>query len=103
MSGGSLTDYNHNLYLLNDWADKIEAENPLLAEQMRDMAYLLGRYDYYMSGDIGENGIQKAWGEYRDKWIEMDTDEVKKLMFEKCLDMVNSILKGYRKRGIDGN
>lgn len=95
MSGGALTDYRHNLYQMDEWADKIERENPLLADQMRDMCKLLGRYDYYLSGDIGEDDIEKAWNEYREKWINIDTQAVEETMYNKCLDMVHSMVKGY--------
>ena len=94
MSGGA---FDYNQYWLDDWAKQIEPENPLLAEQMRDMCKLLNRYDYYLCGDIGEEEIEKAWTKYRDKWIKMDTERIETMMFEKCLEMVDSMIKGYRK------
>lgn len=94
MSGGA---FNYKEYWLGDWARQIEPENPLLAEQMRDMCELLGRYDYYLCDDIGKKEIEKAWTKYRDKWIEMDTERIETMMFEKCLEMVDSMIKGYRK------
>ena len=96
MSGGVLTDYgSSSLSDMDDWAKMIEKDNPLLAEQMRDMCKLLGRYDCYLSGDIGEDDIEKAWSEYREKWIDIDTQAVEETMYEKCLDMVHSMVKGY--------
>lgn len=95
MSGGVLTDYQYNLGELLSWADGVERDNPLLADQLRDIHTLLGRYDYYLSGDIGEDGIQKAWSEYRKKWLDIDTEHVEKVLFEKCLDLVHSTIKGH--------
>ena len=95
MSGGGLTGYEHDLYRLCDWANAVEKDNPLLAEQMRDMANLLGRYDYYLAGDIGNDAISKAWETYRSKWIQMDTEKVRQVLFEKCMDLVDSTIKGY--------
>lgn len=97
MSGGHLTDYQHDLHRLNDWAEIIDKVNPLLALQMRDMCELLDRYDRYLSGDIGEDAIGKAWSEYRDKWIEMDTASIEDVMFEKCLETLHEMINGYRK------
>lgn len=94
MSGGA---FDHRQYLLEDWAREIEPENPLLAKQMYDLHKLLDRYDYYLSGDTGEEEIEKAWVKYRDKWIEMDTASIEEVMFEKCLEMVQSMINGYRK------
>ena len=98
MSGGVLTDYgSSSISSIYDWARIIERENPLLAEQMRDLGELLGRYDYYLAGDIGEDSIQKAWEKYRTKWIEIDTEKVEQVMFEKCLDLVDGMIKGFTK------
>lgn len=95
MSGGALTDYGgSSLYAMEDWAMRLEKDNPLLAEQMRDMAKLLGRYDYYLSGDIGEEAIEKAWTAYRDKWLGMDPEELRRIMFGKCMDLVDSMIRG---------
>ena len=96
-SGGALTEYTHNLSDIKDWARQIERHNPLLAQQLDDMYDLLDRYDYYLSGDIGEDGIQKAWKKYCDKWINIDTEKVEQVMFEKCLDLVDRMIKGYAK------
>ena len=96
-SGGALTEYTHNLSDIKDWARQIERHNPLLAQQLDDMCDLLYRYDYYLSGDIGEDDIQKAWKKYCDKWINIDTEKVEQVMFEKCLDLVDRMIKGYAK------
>lgn len=97
MSGGALTDYHHDLFRMGEWAQVIERENPLLAEQMKDMCKLLGRYDYYLSGDIGEDSIEKAWSEYRDKWIGMDSTSAEHMMCDICIEIVRDMVRGYRK------
>lgn len=94
MSGGHLTDYYHDLHRLDEWADKLQPENCLLAEMMIDLHTLLCRYDYYLSGDTGDDVICMAWSKFRDKWLNIDTDQVTELLFEKCLEMVNGAIKG---------
>ena len=95
MSGGALTDYGVNsLYSITNWAREIERENPLLAQQLRDLFDLLHAYDYYLSGDYGKVEIEKAWTKYREKWIKMDTDQVVQILFDKCLEMVDGAVKG---------
>ena len=89
-----MTNYCHNLYDMDLWASRLESENPLLAEQMHDLYRLLDRYDYYLSGDIGEDAIQEAWEEYRTKWIDMDTDKVVEILFGKCIELVDGAVKG---------
>ena len=54
MYGGELTDYQQDLYRVGEWADKLEKENPLLAQQMCDLLELLTAYDEYLSGDIDD-------------------------------------------------
>ena len=97
MSGGELTDHRYDLNRLLDWADKIRNENPLLAGQLYDMRILLGRYDYYLSGDIGEEDIEKAWSEYRDKWIGMDSSSAEYMMCDICIEVVRDMIRGYHK------
>ena len=92
MSGGA---FDYKEWYLGEWAQQIEQENPLLAEQLRDLHKLMGRYDYYLSGDIGKDGIQKAWEEYTAKWFHMDNEKVRQIMFEKCLGLCETVLKGY--------
>lgn len=94
MSGGAF-DYKH--FMLWDWADIIEKQNPLLATQMRDLAELLNEYDLYICGDTGDERVESAWTKYRDKWIEMDTASIEEMMFERCLETLHGMIKGYRK------
>lgn len=100
MSGGHLTDHGtYSLYALEEWAMGVERENILLASMLRDLRVLLDRYDYYLSDDIGEESIEKSWGTFRDKWLNIDSDSITELLFEKCLEMVDGAIKGYK----DGN
>ena len=93
MSGGAF-DYNH--FWLEDWAKLVEPENPLLAEQMRDLCELLGSYDYYLSGDTEGEEIEKAWIKYRNKWIDAPVDHVGKKMEDIYLEIANRIVYGHR-------
>lgn len=99
MSGGRLTDHTYDLYRLEDWAKVVEKENVLLAEMMCDLCKLLDRYDYYMSGDIGEDGVKTAWTTFRDKWLHIDSDTFVEILFDKCLEMVNGAVQGVRSDG----
>ena len=99
MSGGVLTDYRHNLYLLKEWAGRIESQNPLLAEQLCDLYELLGKYDYFLSADIGEERIQEAWAEYRDKWLGIGSDRLREMVIAEAKarvdDYIQSVERGY--------
>lgn len=99
MSGGHLTNHYYNLGDLEDWATVIEREaNPLLAEQMHDLYKLLDRYDYYLSGDIGEVAIQSEWEAYRDKWYNVDAEKLRRMMLEKCMAYCDSMVYGYMRK-----
>lgn len=76
MSGGALTEYTYGTYVLDDWAEKMESENVILAQQMRDMRELLDAYDYYMSGDTSAEDAEEAWVRYRRKWMDFPMDTV---------------------------
>lgn len=96
MSGGGLTDYSGGLYNLEEWARVMESYNPLLSKQMYDLYDLLNRYDYYLAGDIGKDAIAEAWEKYRSKWIDIDTEKVVEIMFDKCLELVNTVIVGHK-------
>lgn len=80
MSGGALTDYHYDIYKLNDWADALEKENRLLAENMRDMSTVLTAYDMYMSGDWGEERVEQEWEKYRSKWFHLTNEDLQKFI-----------------------
>lgn len=92
MSGGHL----EFVYYLAEWARELESVNPLLASMLRDLDKLMHTYDYYLAGDCLEERVAAAWKEYREKWLEIDTDHVEALLFEKCLDLVHSAVSGVR-------
>lgn len=94
MSGGYLTDHEYDLCRLKNWAQKIEQENVILAEMLRDLYDLLGRYDYYMSGDINVEDVKKAWCRFRDKWIAFNRDEIEKIIKDKCQKIVTGAFDG---------
>ncbi len=102
MSGGALTNYEHNLFILGEWADRVEAENPLLAEHMRDLYDLLYKYDYYMSGDIGEDEVSKAWEAFHTKWFDVSKEDLAGRIAMNAMKQaeayVESVSKGYDPR-----
>ena len=96
MSGGALTDYNGHLTDMLDWAHRLERDNPLLAKQIRDLYVLLDRYDYYLSGDIGEEEIEEAWEKYRTKWIKMTTAKLSEKVLADVRAEVDAYLESIR-------
>lgn len=107
MSGGVLTRYTHDLYRLTEWANSVERENPLLAEMLRDMNHLLDRYDYYMSGDIGQDSIRKEWGDFRSKWMLRSESSWNKVVIDRAKAEIDGYLEsirlGYRPEDADGS
>ena len=98
MSGGELTDYYGGLYKLDEWATKLDKHNPVLAEMMRDLRVLLDRYDYYLSGDIGEERLAEAWAQFRDKWLHgsaMTPEAVFARARESMADFMDTLELGY--------
>ena len=97
MSGGALTDYGYDgsIGYLSDWAKRIRPHNPILADHMERLRELLGRYDYYLSGDIGEEDIEKAWKEFLSYSIN-DEESMRYVIMKECKEIIDSALKGYR-------
>lgn len=106
MSGGKLTDYRHNLYELNRWADNIQPHNPMLAEQMRDLCHLLTQYDLFLSDDMDAERLQEEWTKYRHRWIDIGDDglalKVLSICKEKVDELMLSVAKGDTLDGRDG-
>ena len=102
MSGGALTDDRYDLSRLDDWSDKVERENPLLAELMRDLGKLLHVYDYYMSGDKGEESVSRAWEVFHTKWIGISKEDLAGHITMKAMKQaeayVESVCLGYDPR-----
>lgn len=62
MSGGTL----ENLWVMSDWLYELRAEeNKLVSNQVAGLAKefrdLMEECDLYLSGDIGEERMEKAW------------------------------------------
>lgn len=96
MSGGALTDMEYDLFRLDDWAKKIDEENPLLAEHMHDLYNLLHVYDEYMSGDGDEESVENAWTEYRSKWLNVTSEQLEGHIFENIRKEVESYIESFR-------
>lgn len=70
MSGGTLTDdCCYPIFYIEEWAKRVEAENPMFAKLLREESVLLYAYDDYMSGDISKERIEKAWKEFSKRWF----------------------------------
>ena len=97
MSGGGITDNCGvaGLYLIKDWANKVKMENPVLADMMEDMYDVLHSYDYYLAGDYGEDDVEKAWQKFSDKWLSKDLEKLRPIIMERCVKIIDSVIKGY--------
>lgn len=76
MSGGVLTGYTYDLGRLDEWAEAVAPHNALLAEQLTDLHEVLHEYDYWLSGDVGEESAVDAWNAYVAKWLEASPEEL---------------------------
>ena len=76
MSGGALTDYTHDLFRLDEWAERLKPENPLLTEMMHALSKVLYDYDEYMSGDIGKERVSESWERFHEEWIGVSKDDL---------------------------
>lgn len=98
MSGGYLTDYGrYSISAVDEWAEKIEPQNALFAEQLRAMRKMLDAYDLFMSGDIGEDKLTAEWTAYAAKWLDFDTKTVGELVKGILEKVAEGITNGCRK------
>lgn len=97
MSGGALTDYGYegSISNLSQWAKAIRPHNPILADHMERLEHLLNRYDYYLSGDIGEDDIEKEWKQFLSFSIN-DEESMKASILKECENIIDTMFKGYR-------
>ena len=96
MSGGALTDYCGGLTSMLDWAHKLERDNPLLAQQIRDLYVLLDAYDRYLSGDTGDERIEAAWGKYHEKWFKVTPEKLSEMILTDAKAEVDAYLESVR-------
>lgn len=94
MSGGTL----ERTYQCEEWASQLRKVNPLFADMLADTSRILSRYDYYISGDIGEDAIEKEWKAFCTKWMNMDPERFAQMAKEECMDIVDSMVKGHGRR-----
>lgn len=97
MSGGGLSDWDENsrLYIMDDWIRHVRSENPVLAEMMKDMKDVLHSYDYYLAGDYGSDSVEKSWKKFSDKWLSKDLEKLRPIIMERCVKIIDSVIKGY--------
>lgn len=90
MSGEAMED----LWRMEEWAREIDRENPLLAKLVREMRGLLDDYNYYVSGDTGSDKAEKAWSEFRSRWL---SGSMEKVLEELLVSVEHSVLHGWNK------
>lgn len=95
MSGGALTDYHYDIYKLDDWADALDNENRLLADNMRDLSKVLTAYDMYLSGDWGEDRVEEEWEKYRSKWFHISNEDLQRFVSRLMDENVFAICHGH--------
>lgn len=95
MSRGELTDYKHDLFRINDWAEVLKPINPLLSEQLHDLYGLLRDYDSYLSGDTSDTTIESSWATYKNKWVGIISPELESTMVDICMGELSKMLKGH--------
>ena len=94
LSGGTF-EGDWSEWRLTEVASRIEEENPLFGKLLMDVNKLIGRYDYYIAGDIGKEDIAEAWKSFREKWLVGDVGDVVK-------DEVRKSVDSYLQRSQDG-
>ena len=91
MSGGALTDYNsYPLFYIDEWAKRMEPENPMLAKFLMEERELLYAYDWYMSGDTSKEAVEKAWKEFSDRWFGGNLDAVAEDILKRVLEAMRA-------------
>ena len=74
MSGGALTDYQHDLYRMCEWGDNLEKVNPVLAWTLHELCNVLVKYDRFLSGDTDEDIAIQRWRKFTGDFIGMLDD-----------------------------
>ncbi len=102
MSGGVLTDYGRSrIGSVDDWADKIQPENALFAEQLHAIRKVLEAYDLYLAGDISKENMTATWTAYAAKWLDFDSEHIRELMRDILRDVADGIIDGCKTRKED--
>lgn len=90
MSGEAMED----LWCMENWAREVEHDNPLLAKLVREMSGLLNDYNWYVSGDSGHERVEKAWAEFRSRWL---SGSMEKVLEELLVSTEHQVLRGWNK------
>lgn len=94
MSGGALTEYRHDLFRMEEWAEKVRPVNPVFAQQLLDTMTLLEAYDRYLSGDTGKTAMTKAWDTYTARWYSNVPNTIREILTEEMTRMIDGALEG---------
>ncbi len=102
MSGGVLTDYGRlRIASVDEWAEKIQPENALFAEQLHAIRKVLDAYDLYLAGDISDQSMTATWTAYAAKWLDFDSDHVRELMMGIIREVADGIIDGCKTKKED--
>lgn len=85
-----MTDYSsYPLFYIEEWAKRVESENPMFAKLLREESDLLNTYDYYMSGDTSKESVEKAWKEFSERWFG-DVDAIAEDVLRRVLESMRT-------------
>ena len=76
MSGGHF-DCDYDYFKLDEWAKTVRNDgNPLFADLLHDVGFLLHEYDWWKSGDTSREDWLKAWSGFQNKWMKSSIREL---------------------------
>ena len=89
MSGGHFNYLDSHLKNeIFSWSDKCHnvLDDRELSELVWDMLDLLHDYDWYISGDTGEDSWIKAKKKFKDKWLNAERKDIVKRMIDDAVE-----------------
>lgn len=94
MSGGRFCYVDSQLkHEIFGWSDKPRNifEDREISELVWDVLDLIHEFDWYESGDTGEDDYLKAKKEFKEKWLANDTERQKRIIDEAIEDLKNDL------------
>lgn len=96
MSGGRFCYVDSQLkHEIFGWSDKPRNvfEDREISELVWDVLDLIHEFDWYESGDTGEDDYLKAKKEFKEKWLANDMKRQKRIIDEAIEDLKNDLYK----------
>lgn len=96
MSGGRFCYVDSQLkHEIFGWSDKPRNvfEDREISELVWDVLDLIHEFDWYKSGDTGEDDYLKAKKEFKEKWLANDVKRQKRIIDEAIEDLKNDLYK----------